>query len=153
MLTGSFDPITRGHMDIIERAARLCDRLLVTMLVNPDKEYFFTVEERLSFINDCVSDLRGVEAVYYDGYACDIAKEMNVDFFVRGMRGANDFEYEKQVAAVYKEMSGIDTLFLIAEKGMEEMSSTDIRNKLKEGKDIKDISDIVPEKILQRILL
>ena len=95
---GSFDPITLGHLDIIKRASKMADKLVVTIMHNSEKKCFFTVEERVEMIKKCVKDLDNVEVDCYEGLMVDYMKKIGATVAVRGLRAVTDFEYELQWA-------------------------------------------------------
>ena len=100
---GSFDPITLGHLDIIQRAAQMFDRVIVAVLVNPGKNPSFTVEERLSMIQCAVADIPNVEVECFDGLLADYARLRNAHTIVNGLRAVTDFEYEVQMGLIVGE--------------------------------------------------
>jgi pantetheine-phosphate adenylyltransferase len=112
VVPGSFDPITMGHLDIIERVAARFDRVVVAVLENPRKEGFFTVEERLELIREQVSGLEGVEVDRFQGLLVDFCTANGIGLIVKGLRAVSDFEYELQMAQMNQRMAGVETLFL-----------------------------------------
>jgi pantetheine-phosphate adenylyltransferase len=112
VVPGSFDPITMGHLDIIERAASQFDRLVVAVLENPRKEGLFTVEERLELIRDQVADLPNVAVERFQGLLVDFCAAAGVGVIIKGLRAVSDFEYELQMAQMNRRMAGVETLFL-----------------------------------------
>ena len=110
---GSFDPITNGHLDIIERAARMYDRLIIGVLKNSLKEPLFTAEERTKLISNVVKHINNVEVTAFDGLLIDFAHNNNIHVIVRGLRAVTDFEYELQIAQTNKVIApDLDTVFL-----------------------------------------
>ena len=110
---GSFDPITNGHLDIIERAARMYDRLIIGVLKNSLKEPLFTAEERTKLISNVVKHINNVEVTAFDGLLIDFAHNNNIHVIVRGLRAVTDFEYELQIAQTNKVLApDLDTVFL-----------------------------------------
>lgn len=124
MFTGTFDPITIGHMDIIERACKMVDKLCVVILKNPDKKTTFSVEERIKMIENATCNLDNVEVFAYDGLAIDFAKVNNVDFIFRGIRNTVDLVYEIEMRDWNFANGNIETLFLSAVKELKSVSST-----------------------------
>lgn len=111
---GSFDPITLGHIDIIERSAKVFDTVIIGVLINSKKKYLFTIEERIDMIKKELQErnIRNIEIVYYEGLLVDMCKEYNAQTIIRGLRAVTDFEYELQIAYVNKAQAPeIDTMF------------------------------------------
>ncbi|WP_278312744.1 pantetheine-phosphate adenylyltransferase [Lolliginicoccus levis] len=108
---GSFDPITNGHLDVIERAAKNFDRVVVAVLVNPSKKGMFSVDERLELIRTVTSHLPNVTVDSWQGLLVDYARQEHLDAIVKGLRAVSDFEYELQMAQMNKELTGVDTFF------------------------------------------
>ena len=110
---GSFDPVTYGHLDIIRRAAAMCDHLYVAVLNNSSKKPLFSVEEREELIRKALNDLDNVTVCSFSGLTIDFAKELGAHVIVRGLRAVTDFEYELQMAQTNRKMApDIDTVFL-----------------------------------------
>ena len=111
---GSFDPLTNGHVDIIQRGARLFDRIVVAVLVNPDKSPLFAVDERMEIAREVFADQPSVEVDRFDGLLIDYAERRKADVIVRGLRAISDFEYELQMALMNRRLSGaIETVFMM----------------------------------------
>lgn len=143
---GSFDPITVGHEDVIRRAAKLCDRLLVTVMYNPNKTGCFTVEERLEFLSRVTADIPNVEVDAWDGLLVDYVRKMNADFVVRGIRGTIDLESETNLAEVNRRLlPGLETVFLATRPEMACVSSSIVREAAMVG---ADYSSFIPACIL-----
>ena len=110
---GSFDPVTRGHLDIIKRAAKINDRLIVAVLINSAKNPLFTVEERVALLRECCKDIPNVTVESFDGLTVEFAKKRHASVMVRGLRAVTDFENEIQLAQTnHALMPGIETMFL-----------------------------------------
>ncbi|MDR3308431.1 MAG: pantetheine-phosphate adenylyltransferase [Tannerella sp.] len=139
LFAGSFDPFTIGHDAIVRRALNLVDRLIIGVGVNKEKKYLFPIEQRLSSIMELYASC--VTVISYDTLTVDFAREQNVDYIIRGVRNMADFEFEKNVARMNFELSGIETVFLFAEHQYEHISSTIVRELLHYN---KDISKLVP---------
>lgn len=146
---GSFDPVTIGHEDIIRRAAKLCDRLLVTVMHNPNKRGCFSVEERLQFLRRVTADIANVEVDAWDGLLVDYVKEKDADFIIRGIRGILDLESEMNQADVNRRLlPGIETVFLATKPELACVSSSVVR----EGALFQaDISSFLPESVLEEV--
>ena len=111
---GSFDPVTNGHMDILERGLTLFDKVIVAILINPEKNALFSVEERLEMLETCVKDLGNIEIDTFDGLLVDYAARKNAHAVLRGMRAVSDFEYEFQMALMNRKLNReIQTVFLM----------------------------------------
>ena len=110
---GSFDPLTNGHLDIIKRAAALCDELIIAVLMNTHKKSLFLPSERVKIIEECVKDIPNVKVESFDGLLVDFAEKKNADFIVRGLRTMTDFEYEIAMAQTNHQMKkSVETVFL-----------------------------------------
>ena len=111
---GSFDPVTNGHIDIIERGLKLFDKVIVTILYNPKKEYLFSLEERLEMLRDCTKNYKNVEIDSYDGLLVDYADSRKAHAILRGLRAMSDFEYEFQMALMNRRLNrDVQTVFLM----------------------------------------
>ena len=132
---GSFDPITLGHVDIITRALPLLDELIIAIGVNDAKKYMFTLEERINFIKDTFKDEPKISVETYKGLTIDYCKEVNADYMLRGLRNPADFEFEKAIAQTNRKLSGIDTLFLLTSADTSYISSSIVRDVLRNGGD------------------
>ncbi len=126
---GTFDPPSQGHLDIIQRAKLICDHLIVTIAHKPDKKAHsvFTVEERSEMLRLITHSIEGVEIAHFQGLIADYAREKRAAFLVRGLRAFSDFEHEFQMALANRRMSGIETIFLMADERHTQISSTLIR--------------------------
>ena len=137
VVPGSFDPMTLGHRNVIVRCASLFDRVVVGILINPDKQGMFTMEERKMIAALSLSDLPNVTVETDSGYLTDFAERMGASIIVKGVRTAADFEYEQKMAYFNRARNpGIETLYLPADEGMTEISSTAVREKLSRGEDL-----------------
>ena len=150
---GSFDPMTKGHLDIIERGAKLADKLIVGILMNANKQPMFSLEERIRIIEAGVAHLDNVEIIPFDGLLVDFLKQQQARTVVRGLRAVSDFEYELQMAQanrnLYPEM---ETIFLCTNVEYSFISSTVVKDILRHG---GDISHLVPQaaiNIIENIL-
>jgi pantetheine-phosphate adenylyltransferase len=122
---GTFDPITRGHMDIIRRGAKLVDRLVIGVTTNPSKSPMFTVEERMAMVRREVEGLAGtIEVVSFDSLLMDFAERERASVIVRGLRAVADFEYEYQMAGMNQQINDrIETVFLMADVSLQPIAS------------------------------
>ena len=138
---GSFDPITNGHVDVIERAAQMFDRVTVVIGVNSRKTPLFSVEERLEMARTALQHIPHVEVAVYDGLLVDFAREHGVNVLVRGIRAVTDFEYEFQIALMNRKLSDINTIFLMPHERYTYLNSSIVRELGRYG---QDISEFVP---------
>ena len=143
---GSFDPVTLGHEDIIRRAAQLCERLLVTVMYNPNKQGCFSVEQRLALLQKVTSDIPNVKVESWDGLLVDYVRQASADFVVRGLRGVRDLESERDLAEINARLlPGLETVFLLAKPELGCVSSSAVREAALFG---ADYGSFVPECIL-----
>ncbi len=146
---GSFDPVTYGHLDVIRRAARISDRLVVGVLVNSEKVPMFSEEERVEMIRESVQDIPNVEVKSFSGLTVDFARKENATFLVRGLRAVTDFEYELQLAQINQKLSPeIDTVFFTTNLKYAYLSSSIVKEVSRYR---GDISEFVPENVAKRI--
>lgn len=142
---GSFDPVTLGHIDIIRRAAKISDRLIIGVLNNSEKTPLFSADERVNMIKEACRDLENVEVTHFEGLLVDFVKDCNASVIIRGLRAVTDFEYELQWAQsnriVYPKM---DTIFLVANVQYSYLSSSVVREYAAYD---ADISQFVPENV------
>lgn len=125
---GSFDPITNGHLDLVERASRIFDHLIITILHNHRKQPLFTLEERIAMIEKAVAHLPNVEVRSYSGLLVDFAKEMDCHVIVRGLRAVTDFEYEIQMSQTNRLLApDLDTVFVTTDMKYGYLSSSTVR--------------------------
>ena len=128
IVPGSFDPITYGHIDIIKRSAQLFDEVIVAILVNPDKKYLFTLEEREEMINESIKDFNNVRVDSFSGLLVNYAKKVNSTVIVRGLRAVSDFEYEMQLTFMNKALDdNIETFYMMANKQYSFISSSIVK--------------------------
>lgn len=146
---GSFDPVTRGHIDIIERAARMTDKLIVGVLNNNSKKGLFTVEERVDMLNKAVEHLSNVEVKSFGGLLVDFAKDNNANTIVRGLRAITDFDYELQMAQTNRALyDGADTIFIPTSMDFSFLSSTTVKEIASFGGDVsKFVTPYVEDKL------
>lgn len=146
---GSFDPVTQGHLDIILRASKLVDKLIIGVLVNGAKSPMFTMEERVDMICRVTKNLSNVEVKASDGLLVDFAQQNGASILVRGLRAVTDFEYELQIAQTNHKLNPfVDTVFLTTSVEYSYVSSSIVREIASYG---GDISQFVPECIIDDI--
>ncbi len=147
-VTGSFDPVTIGHVNIVERALKIFDKVYVLMLVNPDKDYFFSVNERLEMLKKTFKDYDRVEVAFFDGYTADFCFAHDISCLVRGVRNEKDFLYERALAKANYDYAKIETVFFDSEESLTEISSALVRELINDGKTLKGI---VPDAVINTI--
>ena len=150
---GTFDPVTNGHFDIIQRASYLFEELSVCVYSGSIKRSIFSVEERVEMIENTVSNLKNVNVIQFDNLTVDIAKKLNAGVIIRGLRIGADFEYEREMALTNREMnSEIDTICLISSLKFQYVSSSRIKEIASLGGDVKSlIPEHVYEPFMERI--
>lgn len=142
---GSFDPITNGHLDILNRALKIFDKVIVLVAYNPNKKSRFSVDDRVKFIIDAVKDNKNVEVDSYDGLSLDYAKKVGAVALIRGIRPVSDFDYEFQLSASNEFINkDIDMVFFMAHKDTTFISSSSIMEMHDAG---VDISALVPQSV------
>lgn len=147
---GSFDPITNGHLDIIERGSKVFDKLIVGVLVNIDKRGLFSIEERVELIKRVTSHLENVEVVSFNGLLVDLAKRNNARVILKGLRAVSDFEYEFQMALMNSQLDNeVETLFMTTSAANSFLSSSSVKQVAKFGGDIKGL---VPDEIIDDVI-
>ncbi len=147
---GSFDPLTNGHLDIIRRASKLFDHLIVAVLVNTSKKNaIFTMEERAALIRKCTADMENVDVKMFDGLLVDFVNQNQAVAIVKGLRAVSDYEYELQMAALNKHIDqNVETIFLMADVQHSFLSSSIVKELAKHG---GDIHGLVPGEIVDDI--
>lgn len=133
---GSFDPITMGHVDIIERAVPLFNEIVIAIGINTSKKYHFSLEKRMQFLNRCFDHLDNVSVNAYKGLTVDYCRSEGAQFILRGLRSSADFEYEKKIAHVNKELApDIESMFFLTHPQYAHISSSIVREILSHGGD------------------
>ena len=146
---GSFDPITNGHLDIIQRGCNIFDKVIVAVLINIDKKGLFTIGERVELIKKATAHLENVEVVSFNGLLVDLAKEYNARVILKGLRAVSDFEYELQMALMNSKLDpDIETLFMMTSIEYSYLSSSSVKQVGKFG---GDISEQVPKEIIDMV--
>lgn len=144
---GSFDPPTYGHLDVIERAARCFDELIVAVVVNPQKrDPMFDIEEREKMLAECVAHLPSVRVQTFRGLLADYVKAQRADVIVKGLRVVSDFENEMSTALMNRALSKVDTMFLMADQKYSFVSSSIVKEVFFLG---GDVAALVPEPVLR----
>jgi pantetheine-phosphate adenylyltransferase len=146
---GSFDPLTNGHLDVLFRARRLADRVIVAILENDSKKPLFSVEERLEMIREIVGSDAGVSVRSFSGLLVDFAAQTGATLLVRGLRAISDYEYELQMALMNRRLApAIETVFLMAKEEYSYVSSRLVKEVARLG---ADVSGLVPEPVRHRL--
>lgn len=146
---GSFDPVTNGHLDVIERAAALVDRLYVTVFTNADKSPLFSTEERVDMLKRCLSHLPNVRVEAARGLLAEYARARGIAVVVRGLRAVSDFEYELAMAEMNKQLYGdLETLFMMTRPAYSYLSSTLVKEVARWG---GDVAGLVPDDVRRRL--
>lgn len=130
---GSFDPITLGHEDIINRALPLFDEIVIAIGINADKKYMFPLEDRKRFIEETFKNEPKISVITYEGLTIDLCKRINADFILRGLRNPADFEFEKAIAHTNRHLSKIETVFLLTAASTSYISSSIVRDVIRNG--------------------
>jgi pantetheine-phosphate adenylyltransferase len=142
---GTFDPVTNGHVDVLERAAGLFDQVLVAVIGNPGKQPLFTVEERVGMLEEAMSGLPNVEVDSFDGLLVDYARDRGIGLIVKGLRAVSDFDYELQMAQMNRHLSGMETCFVPTSPQWSYLSSSLVREVAHLG---GDVGALVPGHVL-----
>jgi pantetheine-phosphate adenylyltransferase len=145
---GSFDPVTNGHLDVIERAAGLFDQVVVAVLVNLAKHSMFSVEDRIAMLTEVTSQLPNVTVEAFQGLLVDFCRDRDIPAVVKGLRAVTDFDYELQMAQMNRRLSGLETMFVAANPDYSYLSSSLVREVAVHG---GDVSGLVPETVLDRL--
>jgi pantetheine-phosphate adenylyltransferase len=145
---GTFDPVTNGHLDIIERAAQRFDALVVGVLDNPSKQPLFTVEERVSLLKEVTHDLANVEVASFSGLLVDYAKSRDIGVVIKGLRALTDYEFEIQMAQMNHALADVETLFMTTAPQWSFLSSSLVKEVARFG---GDVSSLVPPVVAERL--
>ena len=150
---GTFDPITNGHLDIIERASKICDKLIVAVLINSNKNSVFTLEERVELIKRVLKDKPNIEIESFSGLLVDFMRKKNAKVIIKGLRAVSDFEYEFQMALMNKNLdSEIETLFMMTSINYSYISSSAIKEVAKYGGKIDGlVPDCIKDIIIKKL--
>lgn len=145
---GSFDPVTNGHLDVVERAAGLFDEVVVAVLVNALKEGLFTVDERISMLREVTGHLPNVVVESFHGLLVDYCRQRGIPAVVKGLRAVTDFDYELQMAQMNHRLTRLDTLFVATNPDYSYLSSSLVKEVAAYG---GDVSGLVPDVVLARL--
>ena len=141
---GSFDPITVGHVDIINRGLGIFDEIIIAIGINADKKYMFSSDQRKAFIESTFKNSARVKVMTYEGLTVSFCKKVKADFILRGLRNPADFEFEKAIAHTNQLLSGIETVFLLTEAKTAFISSSIVRDVMRND---GNYTDLVPEAV------
>ena len=145
---GSFDPMTNGHVDIVERGLKMFDRVVVAVANNPQKHHFFSAEERVSMCRESMGDRPGLTIETFDGLIVDFARRLGVNVLLRGVRAVSDFEYEFQLAGMNRKLSGVETVFMVTSEDSFYVASRLVKEVASFG---GDVSSMVPPAVLKAL--
>jgi pantetheine-phosphate adenylyltransferase len=146
---GSFDPVTHGHLDIISRASRLYDEVVVAVLINNTKQGLFTVDERIEMLGLVTKEYGNVKVDKFHGLLVDYCRQNDIPVIVKGLRAVSDFDYELQMAQMNHRLAGVETLFMSTNPLYSFLSSSLMKEVAKHG---GDVSGLVPDIIQQRLV-
>jgi pantetheine-phosphate adenylyltransferase len=146
---GTFDPVTNGHLDIIERASRHFDRLVVGVLQNPSKAPLFSVEERVSLLKEVTAEFRGVEVGSFSGLLVEYAAQQGATVIVKGLRAVTDFDYELQMAQMNHRLGDVETFFIATNPVWSYLSSSLVKDIARLG---GDVEGLVPGVVKERLV-
>ena len=148
---GQFDPITNGHLDVIRRGVALFDELIVGVGINPEKRELFTIDERVAMIRALVRDIPRVHVAKFTGLTVDFVKRSKATAILRGIRDVSDVRYEFQLALANRAVGGVETVFIMTGEQYALTSSSLIRQVVAFGGDVKQLSSVLPELVVQRL--
>tara|TARA_B100000767_G_scaffold65440_1_gene61759 strand:+ start:67 stop:525 length:459 start_codon:yes stop_codon:yes gene_type:complete len=142
---GSFSPFTIGHQSLVDRALPLFDKIIISIGINSEKNQYFSIEERLQWIKDVYGNNPKIEIKFYEGLTVDFCKKENANYILRGLRDSHDFKFEKGIAQMNKDLNKeIETIFIITPPEISHISSSIIRDIIKNG---GDVSKFIPKEI------
>lgn len=146
---GSFDPVTNGHLDIIKRASKTVDKVVVAVLYNSNKNPLFTIEERISLLKQVTMDIDNIEIDSFSGLLVDYVKDKNIDMIIKGLRAVSDFEYEFQMALMNRKLNpDVETVFMMTSSKYSYLSSSLVKEVYKFGGCIKGL---VPDLVIEEM--
>jgi pantetheine-phosphate adenylyltransferase len=148
---GQFDPITKGHLDVIRRGVRLFDQLIVAVGNNPAKTELFTLSDRVSMIRTLLKNVPGIRVEKYSGLTVDFVKQSGATALLRGIRDVSDLRYEFQLALANRAVGGVDTVFIMTGDQYALTSSSLIRQVISLGGDIRQLRGLLPGLVIQRL--
>ena len=135
---GSFDPLTNGHVDIVQRGLKMFDRVVLAIAINPNKQHLFSLDERVELAKKCLGHLKGLEFDVFDGLLVEYAKQKGINVLLRGLRAVSDFEYEFQLASMNRKLSpSVETVFMMTSEESFYISSRLVREVASYGGDVR----------------
>jgi pantetheine-phosphate adenylyltransferase len=146
---GSFDPVTNGHVDIISRASRLFDEVIVAVLINKNKSSLFTVDERIEMLGECTVDYPNVKIDSFHGLLVDFCRDRGIQAIVKGLRAVSDFDYELQMGQMNHSLADVETLFMPTNPLYSYLSSSLVKEVATYG---GDVSALIPESVNRRLV-
>jgi pantetheine-phosphate adenylyltransferase len=148
---GQFDPITCGHLDIIHRAVKLFDEVIVAVGINPDKRELFSQDERLKMVEELLADIPGARAAKYEGLTVDFVTSVGAQVMLRGIRDVSDLRHEFQLALANRAVGGVETVFIMTGDQYALTSSSLIRQIVGLGADLEKLEPLVPRNVIKRL--
>lgn len=149
LYTGSFDPITKGHLDIINRISRKFDEVVVTVFNNKEKKYWFSIEERCEMVRGAIKHLKNVQVDFTEGLVVDYCDKNDITIIVRGLRAVSDYEYELSISSINKHLNKkLETLFMVASPEYSFLSSSMVKDVAEHG---GAFEDLVPDNVAVEI--
>ncbi|HET6911612.1 MAG TPA: pantetheine-phosphate adenylyltransferase [Mycobacteriales bacterium] len=145
---GSFDPVTNGHLDVIERVSQIADEVVVAVLINKSKSGLFSTEERIDLLREATAELSNVTVEGFHGLLVDFCKARDIRVIVKGLRAVSDFDYELQMGQMNHSLAGVETLFMPTNPLYSFLSSSLVKDVAMYG---GDVSGLVPEAVLRRL--
>ncbi|HVX83835.1 MAG TPA: pantetheine-phosphate adenylyltransferase [Phycisphaerae bacterium] len=149
---GTFDPLTLGHLDIIDRGRKLFDRLIVAIGVNPEKDRLFALEERLTLLNRATRKFPNVSVEAYEGLTVELVKRRNASAILRGLRNLADLDYEFRIALTNRKVAGVETVFIMTDEQFGFTSSSLIKQIVTLGGNPRALNQILPQSVIQKLL-
>jgi len=149
---GTFDPVTLGHLDIVDRGRKLFDHLIVAIGVNPEKDWLFPVEERLAMVRSLVKKFKNVSVEAYAGLTVELVRKRKASAILRGLRNLTDLDYEFRVALTNRKVAGVETVFIMTREEFGFTSSSLIKQIVTLGGDPHKLSELLPARVIERLL-
>jgi len=148
---GTFDPIHKGHIDVIERAAKMFDKVIVVLAINSKKSQLFTEDERLEMTRESLKHLSNVEVIFYSGLIAKLSIDEKAVALIRGLRTVTDFEYEMQIALMNRKISDVPTIFMMPHERYSYLTSSIIRELSRYNENVSEfVSDFVNQKLIEK---
>lgn len=148
---GTFDPIHKGHIDVIERAAKMFDKVIVVLAINSKKIHLFTEDERLEMTRESLKHLSNVEVIFYSGLIAKLSIHEKAVALIRGLRTVTDFEYEMQIALMNRKISDVPTIFMMPNEKYSYLTSSIIRELSRYNENVSDfVTDFVNQKLIEK---